>query len=229
MVRTVRARHAIAGLTGALMFLAGVGASAQSDVDAAASAERDGRDRNRLSDVWINDVGVLLDVDQDRDRFFSRFSLNVDADASSRQDNFGFVTQGEAFVFVRLSLTDSTGVEQLVFDSQSFDVFGFSNADRQRIELDLLSDFPTDRYAIVLELRSGFDEDILFDVVDASIFRTLDDLPLEDAVLDGRVVNDDGQAGSFAAVQASGAMGPWVLALATLVLGARLRRRPRRQ
>lgn len=176
-------------------------------------------DEHRLGNVWINDVGVLLDIDRDGDGWFSRFAVSIDADINDHDDDYGF-SDREARVFVRLSLTDSSEIEHLLYDSGRFDVYGRNSSDRHRIELDLREAFREDRYDMVIELRDAR-EDRLLDVVDADVFRSLENLPLEDAERDGRIA-DDGLGEDFVAVEYSGAAGPLTLLAMLLGLAARV-------
>ena len=212
-------RNTGAGFTLALTLLL---ASLLPGTSAYAEQSTDARDLpavTTLGDVWINDVGTLLELDNDGDRSFSRFSVSVDADVRQRfEDEFSFPFD-EAFVFIRVALIDSIGVEQLLFDSRNFEVFGRSGGDRITIEFDLLTAIPQDRYDIVIELRDARDGE-LQDIVDPGVFRILGGLPLEDASLDGRIV-DDGSVSFATAEFSSGAAGPWLLLLAGMMLGGR--------
>lgn len=172
----------------------------------------------RLGDVWIIDIGTLLVTDRDRDGWFSRLEISIDADVDVRGSTNGY---RNALVFAVISLTDSNGFERLVFESERFEVIGRSFTDRYRVELDLRDDFPEDRYDLVVELRDAFTEDLL-DVVDASDFSNARNLPLEDAVRDGRV-QDDPIIGSFVAVEYTGATGPMMLMAGTLLCWLRRR------
>ncbi len=164
--------------------------------------------------VWINDVGTWLDVDRDRDGWFSRFAVSIDADVADDDDGYGYgYSDNEARVFARLSLTDSRGIERLLYESARFDLYGRNSSDRYRIELDLREAFDQDFYDIVVELYDARSEQLM-DVVDARDFRTLENLPLEDAIRDGRVA-DDGYSDSYVAVEYAGASGPLGLLLAT--------------
>ncbi len=206
--------------TGILMVCAlSMSLSAAAD-DATELAHNDHR-LDDLSDVWINEVGSLLDIDRDRDGWFSRFVISIDADVySDRHRDNAFLFADEASVYVRLSLTDSSGVENLLYDSDVFDVYGTSGGDRHRIELDLRGAYPEDRYDMVVELRDAFNDQLL-DVVDAGDFRTLDDLPLEDARRDGRIGNDDTVQDVVAFEYAGGGTGPWLLLLGALSIVGR--------
>lgn len=217
--------HSFSRLSTATLLMFGclaVAAASERPVD---DAHAFGHIDDELGDVWINDVGALLDIDRDRDGWFSRFVISVDADVDrtySHDRQFG----SEARVYVRLSLTDSSGIESLLYDSADFDIYGLSSGDRHRIELDLRDAYPEDNYDMVIELRDAFDN-LLLDVVDARDFRTLNGLPLEDAQRDGRIAND-GHAGGgsrddVVAVEYAGGSGPLFLLLGLAAISWRRR------
>lgn len=185
-----------------------------------ASAQEDSSDpfatspaSTSLGDVWIDDLRTFLITDRDRDGWFSRLEVSIDADVRSRTTTD---RRPEALVFAVVSLTDSIGIERLLFESAAFVIAGRSNLDQRVLEFDLRDQFPEDRYDLVVELRDAFDDQLL-DVVDARDFASARNLPLEDAFRDGRIAND-AVVSSFVAVEYSGAAGPALLWLAGLVL-----------
>lgn len=202
---------------------------------------RSSRQPYSLGEAWFNDIGVRLDVDRDRDGYFSRFVLSLDVDQESWKAD-GHESAHDAGlgstrldVYVRLGLYDGDGRELLVYDSNTFEVSGTSSYEDYRIEIELLDDYPADAYDLVLELRDRR-TDVLLDVVDGGDFRTLRNLPLEDARRDGHV-RDDGYGGgvsyyvgasshgdnSYAAVEYAGGLGPFGLLAAGMVLAYRRR------
>ena len=180
-------------------------------------------------ETWIADVGVLLpgDLDRDGDGFFAGFELTLDVDTElSVQD-----------VYATIELTDAAGFVTLRHDTAVFAVYGYSSADRYRVEVELLGDHAAGYRDLSIDVRDAHDGRRL-DRVSAHDFRSLASLPLEgerDGFLDdgtyhpsgGGYHGDDVHHGGAYVAGYAGAAGPLgVLATLARALGRRIRYRP---
>lgn len=125
------------------------------------------------SDTWISDIGTLLFRDQDRDGYFSGFSLSVDVDTHYKQ----------AEVYLAIGIQRAIGQPERLHTTQTFKVYGHSLADEYRIDIDLLSNYPAGDYDLNIDLHDAFDHRIL-DSVSAAEFSNLFRLPLESEDMD---------------------------------------------
>ncbi|MFK7856929.1 MAG: choice-of-anchor H family protein [Granulosicoccus sp.] len=125
------------------------------------------------SDTWISDIGTLLFRDEDRDGYFSGFSLSIDVDTHFKQ----------AEVYLSIGIQRAIGQPERLHTTQSFNIYGHSLADEYRIDIDLLSNYPAGDYDLNIDLHDAFDHRIL-DSVSAADFSNLFRLPLESEDMD---------------------------------------------
>ncbi|WJG10075.1 choice-of-anchor H family protein [Aliiglaciecola sp. LCG003] len=111
---------------------------------------RDLRIAEDNSDFWIYDAFVSLDYDRDYDGYYSRFTVEFDADT--------IYTQAE--VYARLYLARGEVFEEY-HTTSLFLINGDSSTDSFVVESELISGFPTDDYEVLIELYDGYSDELL--------------------------------------------------------------------
>ena len=123
--------------------------------------------------AWITGIDMLLHNDNDRDEYFTGFSLSLDADTQ----------YPSADVYAIIDIQPVGGIRERLHSTRDFTLYGNSISDEYRIEIDLVNNFPSDYYDLYVELRDAYDGRLL-DRVDAYDFSNLSALPLEAEDLD---------------------------------------------
>lgn len=171
-------------------------------------------------DVWISDVGLLLYKDFDDDGYHAGFSLTVDADTN----------YSDTDVYLSISTQRSRGAVENLHTSNVFPLYGRTSADEYQIDIELISNYPTDHYDLIIELRDAYNHQQL-DRITSYDFSNLRDLPLESEDHDDRYyepVDDDPYLPIFnedvRVTEVAGSFG-WLMTLPMIIL-LFLRRRP---
>lgn len=156
---------------------------------AAASLQRKGEiTRNNNPDFWIYDAFITYDEDEDFDGYYSRFTLEFDADTA-------FVS---ADVYARLFLSRGDVFEEY-HTTSIFTINGDSSLDALVVDSQLLSGFPSGDYEMLIELYDTFDESLVavfdgFNDADLTLL-TLESKNFEEAETTIVIVEESG--GSF--------------------------------
>lgn len=120
------------------------------------------------SEFWIAGIGTLLYKDDDRDGYFSGFSLAIDADTQ----------YSHAEVYAAIDLQHPQGNRERLHTTGTFNLYGNSLSDEYRIDIELVQNYPIEHYDLFVNLVDAHDNRVL-DTVDASEFSNLLGLPLE--------------------------------------------------
>jgi hypothetical protein len=147
---------------------------------------------------WIFDAWVELHIDEDRDGYFSQFSLGFDADT----------TFSSAEVYARLYLAQDEVFREF-HTTNNFTIYDDSSDDSLVVESELLTGFPSAEYEILIELYDAYDNQLVA-VYDGNDDADLYLLSLESQDRETlQVVVVEEQGGSF---------GLWILLLLPLIL-----------
>lgn len=174
------------------------------------------------SDFWISDIGTLLYRDADRDGYFSKFSLTIDADTH----------YSHAEVYAAIDMQLPQGTRERLHTTGTFNLYGNSLTDEYRIDIELIQNYPIGHYDLFVNLVDAYDHSVL-DTVDASEFSNLAGLPLESEDTDhqpetSHPVNPapttPNHNTNIRVTEYSGALNYWVLFALTLSIFMRYKR-----
>jgi len=132
-------------------------------------------------ETWITDIGTLLYRDDDKDGYFSGFSLTVDADTYFQQ----------AQIYASIGLQRAYGQRERLHTTANFTIYSNELSDEYRIDIDLLSNYQAGEYDLFIDLHDAYDHRLL-DSVSAMDFSNLFRLPLESEDLDRYYESEQG-------------------------------------
>lgn len=130
-------------------------------------------------DVRITEIGLLLFNDQDRDGYFTRFSMTIDAETRYHDER----------VYAAIDLIDSAFNTEVLHVTDDFSLYSNIASDDYQVDLDLVRNYSTDRYNLKVSLHSAIDNRLLDDV-SAANKSNLRGVPLESEDLDRLTYND---------------------------------------
>ncbi|WP_026375947.1 choice-of-anchor H family protein [Aestuariibacter salexigens] len=125
--------------------------------------------RTYSEDFWIYDAWTSLDVDNDYDGYYHRFSVEFDADT----------VYSSAWVYARIYLGRGDIFDE-IHTTSVFMINGDNSDDSLIIESELVSGFPTDEYEVLIELYDA-EHDELVAITDGYSDADLSYLSLESA------------------------------------------------
>ncbi|MFK7890632.1 MAG: choice-of-anchor H family protein [Granulosicoccus sp.] len=131
-------------------------------------------------DVRITEIGLLLFNDEDRDGYFTRFSMTIDAEARYHEER----------VYAAIDLMDSALNTEVLHVTDDFSLYSNTASNDYQVDLDLVRNYSTDFYNLKVSLHSAIDNRVL-DYVNAPTMSNLRSVPLESEDLD-RLTHNDG-------------------------------------
>lgn len=120
------------------------------------------------SQIWIYELQTTTYQDIDNDGYYQNLALELDLDTQTNQSRQ---------VAATFYLQSSNGHLHHLFSSDFFTISGNSTQDNQYFEFQLLSDFSSDYYQIIIDIQDRNQQRLLY--ADNNDFSALQDIALE--------------------------------------------------
>ncbi len=121
------------------------------------------------SGFYISTVDVSLYGDFDYDGYYSEFTINFDADTD----------YSSATVYALLYLSYEGGPWELYYETDYFNIYGWSSSDDLSVSTILTSGYPPGRYDVLIDLYDEYDNSLVATISSDDTYA-LADLYLED-------------------------------------------------
>jgi len=123
----------------------------------------------KYSGFYISSVDVSLYGDLDYDDYYSEFTVNFDVDTD----------YSSATVYALLYLSYEGGPWELYYETDDFNIYGWSSSDDLSVSTILTRGYPPGRYDVLIDLYDGYDNSLVATISSDDTYA-LADLYLED-------------------------------------------------